>query len=142
MRIDWIELKAQCKTVLDADDTKYIATSFDAKFTAVNITGCSNLGQIIDVLLNPISFGAVNVGDATMVAECKFDGYRYEIYYKYYIHDYYDFDPRNSMVAELYALDTFGLANNYLSIGKLAGYATFTVDNDNIIYTINPINGF
>ena len=60
--------------------------------------------------------------DATIYAECRCDerGVIY-ISYDYYILDYYDWGPGQ---ADLYSLNTFNYACNFINVGQLHGDMT------------------
>lgn len=135
LRYNLYSLKAECVNVLESGEKRYIASSPDADFTGLNVTQGTGDEQIINAFLNLNSFLAANVAKAVMVAECEFDGEEYTVYYKYYIVDYYDWDP--AVMPDLYTLNIYGLANGYVSIGKIEGTVTFTAESE-IDITILP----
>ncbi len=114
------QLKAQCFTILEEGESRHIATSPDADVAALNIE------DIMMAIQNFNAHTAVNSGRAALVAECEFDGKVYKIHFKYYILDYYDWDPFKQLA--LYNLNVYGLANTFYSVGVLEGDATFTTD--------------
>ena len=73
-----------------------------------------------------IAFVSVNSCKAAFEADCNFDGTEYTVHFKYYLLDYYDWDPYKQEA--LYYLNVYGLANTFYSVGELEGYATFTTD--------------
>lgn len=114
------QLKEECIAVLEEGEQRYIATSPYFDMAAISING----GW--DKITNPNAYLAVNSCKAAFVADCKFDGTTYTIHFKYYILDYYDWDPYKQR--GLYELNVYGLANSFYSVGALEGYATFTTE--------------
>ena len=114
------QLKPECFTVLEEGEQRYIATSPSFDMPAIS------LDDGWDIATNYNAFFTANSCKAAFVADCKFDGTTYRIDFKYYILDYYDWDPYKQEA--LYYLNAYGLSNSFYSVGELEGYATFTTD--------------
>ena len=113
------QLREECYAVLENGEQRYIATSPEFDMAGASI----DKGNI---LTNFNAFASVNSCKVAFVADCKFDGTEYTIHFKYYILDYYDWDPFKQRA--LYDLNVYGLANSFYSVGELEGYAIFTTD--------------
>ena len=114
------QLKPECFAVLEEGEQRYIATSPSFDMPAISLNDRRSKAE------NAYAFFAVNSCKAAFVADCKFDGTTYRIDFKYYILDYYDWDPYKQEA--LYYLNAYGLSNSFYSVGELEGYATFTTD--------------
>ena len=114
------QLKFECFAVLQEGEQRYIATSPVGNFTGIDL---DDDGEKVS---NLKAFISANSCKAAFVADCKFDGTKYTIHFKYYLLDYYDWDPFKQPA--LYNLNVYGLANSFYSVGVLEGDATFTTD--------------
>ena len=122
-------LKDECIKSLKKGDEVYIATSPSPSLPCSSIMSKEHwVGQTVSAVVSLKSFLAVNDGYAVYVAKCTYDGQRYDIYYNYYIYDYYDWDSK--VIEDLYALNVYGICESYISIGKIEGHATFEDPSD------------
>ena len=119
------QLKPECFALLEEGEQRYIATSPSFDMPAIS------LDDGWDIATNYNAFFTANSCKAAYVADCKFDGTTYRIDFKYYILDYYDWDPYKQEA--LYYLNAYGLSNSFYSVGELKGYATFTTDPESEI---------
>lgn len=125
-------LKDECIKTMNSGDELYIATSPSSCLPCSGIMSKQSLvEQSFSAAISLESFLAVNDGYAVYVAKCTYDGERYNIFYKYYILDYYDWDSK--VIEDLYALNVYGVCESYITIGKIEGYATFEKSEDDLI---------
>ncbi|MDO5126499.1 MAG: hypothetical protein Q4D54_01975 [Eubacteriales bacterium] len=85
-----------------------------------------------NAVLHANTFAAINQADAGIVCEITRNGDQYEMTYKYYIIDHYDFE--HDILPELYDLNKYGYATNFVSIGEIDGYVTWNSGLDSICY--------
>ena len=123
------DMICNCKDWLSDDGTIFIATSDDAEICGLNIQK-SYENWKIGYYLELNDYTAIGDANAVFVTELskKEDTYYYKT--RYYLLDYYDFDP-TTQYEPLYRMNTAGIARNFLSVGfeELSG----TVDKDGTI---------
>ncbi|SCX81443.1 hypothetical protein SAMN02910370_00298 [Lachnospiraceae bacterium XPB1003] len=107
----------------------YIALSPNENYAGTDIYYDDKAEPLVaaSIAMNPRTFIAVNQTDATIYAKCSCNQLGViDISYDYYIWDYYDWGPGQE---DLYSLNTFGYACNFLNVGQLHG-DTFTFCNN------------
>lgn len=75
-----------------------------------------DIEQFLHIVGNANTFATVNSADAGIVCEVTRDGNHYCMNYKYYIIDY-----DKNVLPELYDLNRYGYANNFVGYGKISG---------------------
>ena len=102
-----------CEGNIEDGETIIIANS-----PTNNMPGCSGFDSTWDKLTHLPTWTAVNIADAGIVCEVTRDGDHYTMNYNYYIIDYYDFDNNPE---DLYLLNRYGVASNFVGYGKYSG---------------------
>ena len=122
-------LKKQCARNMRPGEFCYIALSPNENYAGTDIYYVDKVEPLAaaSIAMNPRTFIAVNQTDATIYAKCSCNQLGViDISYDYYIWDYYDWGPGQE---DLYSLNTFGYACNFLNVGQLHG-DTFTFCNN------------
>ena len=121
-------------------DSCNLADGETITLSVTGLCGCESfiasgnyLEDLANAGLHANTFTSINAADASIVCEVTRNGDQYTMNYNYYIVDYYDWDK--NIMEDLYNLNAYGYANNFLGIGETSGEMTWDAGSGD--YNIN-----